>query len=131
MGKFGSHYEFHRWLGNAKRPPGGNLVLSMVRGRAIFKGYFFQTVTDSRVSFSQFVDISRNYGCPFQGIFHNFRNYGPHFHSIYGIMTLKSTRIYGIMGTNFSGKMARPRQMIGRDTPPPRASDGKWPLLWH
>ena len=32
-------------------------------------------------------------------------------------MTLKSTRIYGIMGTNVSGKMARPRQMIGRDTP--------------
>ena len=26
-------------------------------------------------------------------------------------MTLKSTRIYGIMGTNFSGKMARPRQI--------------------
>ena len=34
-------------------------------------------------------------------------------------MTLKSTRIYRIMGTKFSGKMARPRQMIGRDTPPP------------
>ena len=33
-------------------------------------------------------------------------------------MTLKSTRIYGIMGTNFSGKMARPCQKIGRDTPP-------------
>ena len=46
-------------------------------------------------------------------------NNGPDFHSIYGIMTLKSTRIYGIMGTNFSGKMARTRQMIGRDTPAP------------
>ena len=34
-------------------------------------------------------------------------------------MTIKSTRSYGIMGTKFSGKMARPRQMIGRDTPPP------------
>ena len=34
-------------------------------------------------------------------------------------MTLKSTRIYGVMGTKFSGKMARPRQMIGRDIPPP------------
>ena len=61
----------------------------------------------------------RNYGCPFQGIIHNFRNHGPDLHSIYGIMTLKSTIIYGIMSTNFSGKMARPRQMIGRDTPPP------------
>ena len=48
----------------------------------------------------------------------NFRNYGPDFHSIYGTMTLKSTRTYGITGTNFSGKMARPRQKIGRDTPP-------------
>ena len=33
-------------------------------------------------------------------------------------MTLKSTRIYGIMDTNFSGKIARPRKKIGRDTPP-------------
>ena len=48
--------------------------------------------------------------------FHTFRNYGPDFYSICGIMTLKSTRIYGIMGTKFSGKMARPRQMLGRDT---------------
>ena len=53
----------------------------------------------------------------FSVIFRNFRNYGPDFHSNYGIMTLKSTRIYGIMGTDFSGKMARPRQKIGRDTP--------------
>ena len=45
---------------------------------------------------------------PFQGTFHNFQNYGPDFHSICGIMALKSTRIYGIMGTIFSGKMARP-----------------------
>ena len=71
------------------------------------------------VAFSQFLDIKRNYGCTFQGIFHNFRNYGPDFHSMYGIMTLKSTRIYGIIGTNFSGTMARPCQIIGRDTPPP------------
>ena len=35
-------------------------------------------------------------------------------------MTLKFTRMYGIMGTYFSGKMARLRQMIGRDTP------GEW-----
>ena len=55
----------------------------------------------------------------FSGDFHNFRNYGPDFHLIYGIMILKFTRIYGIKGTNFSGKMARPRQMICRDTPPP------------
>ena len=57
--------------------------------------------------------ISRNYGCPFQGIFHNFRNNGPDIYSISRIMVLKSTRIYGIMGTNFSGEMARPRHIIG------------------
>ena len=83
----------------------------MVRGRAIFKGYFFQTVTELWVSSSQVLNISR---CPFRGTFHNFQNYGPYFHAIYGIMTLESTRIYGIIGTNFSGKMARPRQMIGQ-----------------
>ena len=99
---------------------GGKLSTFHGTGTCHFLGVLFQTVTELWVSFSQFVDISRNYGCPFQGIFHNFRNYGPDFDSIYGIMTLKSTRIYGIMGTNFSGKMARPRQMIGRDTPPPR-----------
>ena len=33
-------------------------------------------------------------------------------------MALKSTRIYGIMGTNFLGKMARPRHIIGWVTPP-------------
>ena len=37
----------------------------------------------------------------------------PDIHSIRGIMGLKSTRIYGIMGNNFSGKMARPRHIIG------------------
>ena len=94
---------------------GGNLVLFMVRGRAfmvrgraIFWGTFFKPLRNYGYLF---------YGCPFQDIFQIFRNYGPDFHSIYGIMTLKSTRTYGIMGTNFSGKMARPRQMIGRDTP--------------
>ena len=55
----------------------------------------------------------------FSGIFRNFWNYGPDFHSNYRIMTLKFTRIYGIMGTNFSRKMARLRQQIYRDTPPP------------
>ena len=52
-------------------------------------------------------------GCPFHGIFHNFRNYGPDIYSIYGIMALKSTGIYGIMGTDFSSKVARCRHMIG------------------
>ena len=83
-------------------------------------GVLFQTVTELWVSFSQVLNISRNYGCPFRGIFHNFQKYGPYFHSIYEIMSLKSTRIYGIMRTNFSGKLARPRQMIGSDTPRPR-----------
>ena len=36
---------------------------------------------------------------------------------MYGIIALKFTRIYGIMGANFSGKIARPCQIIGRDTP--------------
>ena len=36
------------------------------------------------------------------------RNYDPEIHKTF----------YGIMGTNFLGKMAHPRQMIGRDTPP-------------
>ena len=31
-------------------------------------------------------------GCPFQGTFHNFRNYGPDFHSICAIIALKSTK---------------------------------------
>ena len=55
----------------------------------------------------------------FQGIFHNFWNYGPDTCSICGIMALKSTRIHGIMGTEFLGKMARPGHIIGRVTPPP------------
>ena len=30
----------------------------------------------SWVAFSKFSDISRNYGCPFQGTLHNLRSYG-------------------------------------------------------
>ena len=92
---------------------GGTLILFVVRGRAIIRGTFFQTITELWVSFSQFFDISRNHGCPFQGIFHNFRNHGPDVYSICGIMALKSCRIYGFMGTNFSGKMGRRRHIIG------------------
>ena len=87
---------------------GGGGYLSTFRGTGTW-----QTVTELWVSFSNFSTISRNYGCSFQESFHNFRNYGPYFHSICGIMALKSIRIYGFMGINFSGKMARPRQMIG------------------
>ena len=54
----------------------GILVLFVVRGRAIFKGYFFQTVTELWVSFSQFLDISqfletlfRELWVPFSGDF--------------------------------------------------------------
>ena len=54
---------------------GSTLVLFVVREHAIFRGTFFN-VTELWVSFSQILDISQNYGCPFQGIFHNFRNYG-------------------------------------------------------
>ena len=80
----------------------GERYLSTLRGTGTlhFQGVFFQTVTELWVSFSQFSDISRNYGCPFQGIFYNFRNY---FHSICGIVALKSTRIYEIMRTIFFG----------------------------
>ena len=84
---------------------GGTLVLFVVR-------VLFQTITELWESFLLFFDISRNNGCPFQGIFHNFRNYGPDIYSICEIVALKSTRIYGIMGTNFSGKMARPCHII-------------------
>ena len=95
------------------RGGGGILVLFVVRGRAIFRGTFFQTITELWVSFQQFFDISRNYGCPFQEIFHNCRNFGPDIYSICGIMALTSTRIYGIMGADFLDKMARPRRIIG------------------
>ena len=100
---------------------GGGGYLSTVRGTGTchFLGVLFQTITELWVSFSQFFDISRNYGCPFQWIFHNFRNYGPDIYSICEIMALKSTRIHGIMGTDFLSKMARPRHVIGRVTPPP------------
>ena len=102
----------------------GTLVLFVVRGRAIFQGYFFQTISELWVSFSQSFDISRNDGCPFQGILHNFRNYGPDIYSICGFVALKSTRIYGIMGTNFSAKMARPpsHNMLSYPPPPPKFS---------
>ena len=94
---------------------GGGRYLSTVRatGTCHFYGYFFHIITELWVSFSQFFEISRNYGCPFQGIFHNFPNYAPDTNSICEIMALKSTRIYGIMGTDSLGKMARPRHIIG------------------
>ena len=44
--------------------------------------------------------------------FDNFRNYGPDIY-ICGGMALKSTRIYVIMGANFSGKVARPHHIVG------------------
>ena len=52
-------------------------------------------------------------------IFYDVRNYGLDVHSNSGILGLTVFRIYRIIGTNLSGKMARPRQMTGRDTPPP------------
>ena len=98
---------------------GGYLSTVHGTGTCHFLGVLFQTITELWVSFSQCFDISRNYGCPFQWIFHNFRNYGPDIYSICEIMALKSTRIHGIMGTDFLSKMARPRHIIGRVTPPP------------
>ena len=105
---------------SAKRPRGGGgtSVHFAVQGNTIFK-VLFQTVTELWVSLSQIFGILLNYECPFQGIFHDFQNYGSDFGSICRIMPLKSTRIYGIMGTNFSGKMAGPRQMMGCNIPPP------------
>ena len=87
---------------------GGTLVLFMVRGRAMYKGTFSDRYGIMGIN-SQFLETSRNYGCPCQGIIHNFQNYGPGFHSICISMALKSTRIYGIMSTDVSGKMAHPR----------------------
>ena len=62
-------------------PRGGGGYFSTVCGTGTchFLGVLFQTVTELWVPFSQFLDISRNYGCPFQGIFDNFRNYGPRY----------------------------------------------------
>ena len=87
---------------------GGYLSTFDGTGTCHFQEYFFQTVMGLWVSFSQFLDIERNYGCPFQGILHHYQNYGPDFPSICGIMALKPTRIYGIMGTSFCGKWHGP-----------------------
>ena len=94
--------------------PGGG-YLSTVRGTGTchFLGVLFSNHYGIMGIIFTIFDISRSYGCPFQGIFHNFRNYGLDIYSICGIMALKSTRIYGIMGTNFSGEMVRPRHIIG------------------
>ena len=39
------------------------------------------------------LQISWNYGCPLQGIFHNVWNFGPDIHTICGITTIEATRI--------------------------------------
>ena len=91
------------------------MYLSTVRGTGMchFLGVLFSNhYLIMGIIFTIF-DIARNHGCPFQGIFHDFRIYAPDIHSICGIMALKFTRIYGIIGTNFSREMARPRHIIG------------------
>ena len=75
-------------------------------------GYFFQTVWNHGYHFHNLQTFQGIMGVLFRGFF-----------IISGIMAqisfdlwnydLKFTRIYGIVGTNFSGKMACPRQMIG------------------
>ena len=94
---------------------GGGGYLSTVHGTGTchFLGVLFSNHYGIMGIIFTIFDISREYGCPFQRIFHNFRNYGPEIYSICGIMALKSARIYGIMSTNFSGKMARPLHIIG------------------
>ena len=92
----------------------------MVRGRAIFYGYFFETVTELWVSFSQFLDISRNYGCPFQGIFDNFRNYGPRYSFDlwnYDPKIHQNLRNYGYQFLGQNGTSPSHNRL---STPPPR-----------
>ena len=91
---------------------GGTLVLFMVRGRAIFKGTFFKPLRNYGYHFHNFFTFHGIMGVLFRGFFIIY-GIGPHIYSICGIMALKSTRIYGIMGTNLSGKMARPHHIIG------------------
>ena len=93
-------------LSSLQLPPRGRgiLVLFVVRGHAIFRGTFLKPLRNHGYHFHSFFYFSRNYGCPFLGIFHHFRNYDLYVYSICEIMARKSTRIYGIMGTNFSGK---------------------------
>ena len=66
----------------------------------VVRGTFFKPFWNYGYNFHNLRHL-QNYGCHFQGIFHNFRNYGADFHSICGIMALKSTRIYGLMGTYY------------------------------
>ena len=93
-------------------------VLFMVWGRAIFRSTFSNSYGIMSIYFTIYRHLTELW-VPFSGDFLDFPELWPRFSFDYGIMTLKSTRIYGIMGTNFSGKTARPRQMIGRDTPLP------------
>ena len=84
---------------------GGTLVLFVVRGRAIFGGTFFKPL--------------RNYGCPFQGIFHNFRNYGPDIYSICGIMALKIHQNLRNYGYQFFGQNGTSPSHNRLSYPPP------------
>ena len=119
-------YEFG---GSQARGGGGTLVLFVVRGHAIFWGYFFQTITELWVSFSQFFDISRNYGCPFQGIFHNFRNYGPDIYSICGIMALKIHQNLRNYGYQFFGQNGTSPSHNRLSYPPPPRDPNRYSLI--
>ena len=91
---------------------GSTFVLFVVWDVPSFEGTFFKLLRNYGYNFHNF-HILRIYGCSFQGIVHNFQNYGPDFHSICVIMALKSNKIDGIKATSFSDKLARPRQIIG------------------
>ena len=72
------------------------------------------------MSFSQFSDISRNDGYPFQ-------NCGSHSSDYFANVAIRDLRNYAvnlfkicrIMSMNLSGKMSRPCEMIGPETPAP------------
>ena len=78
-----------------------------------FRVTFFKPLRNYGYHFHNFLTFHGTMGVLFRGFFHNFRNYGSDIYSICGILALIFSRIYGIMGTNFSGKMVRPRHIIG------------------
>ena len=88
---------------------GGILVVFVVRGRAIFRDTVFKPLPNYGYHFHNFQTPHRSMGVS-PGDFPQLPDLWPRFPSICGIMALKSTRIYGIVGTNFLGKMASPRQ---------------------
>ena len=92
-------------------------MLFVVWGRAFFRGKFTKPSWNYGNHFHKFQTF---YGImyPFLEIFIVY-GIAAKIHSICGIMDLKLFKIYSIRGTDLLGKMERPRQVMGRDIPPP------------